>query len=83
MKCPCCKGTGKVETKTQRTVKQKEILAKKLRKVGLSYTEIMKALFSKVEQPNQWPLAPTKPKITHHHGTNYAKIPFYQKTKTI
>jgi len=44
MKCPCCSGKGKLESKLQRSANEKRLLAIKLRRAGLTFKEIQNAL---------------------------------------
>jgi hypothetical protein len=47
VKCPLCEGEGKVEKNVLRNrawIKERKLKAIKMRKLGFTYTEIMKAL---------------------------------------
>lgn len=44
MKCPCCKGKGKVDKSSLDDKPKRREIARKMRKLGLPYLVIMKAL---------------------------------------
>lgn len=44
MKCPCCKGTGEVESKEFVDRKLRRHKARQLKKLGFNYREIMRVL---------------------------------------